>query len=58
MTFRIMMHMYMSDEHVYSVSKVAMPFELKNGFPPKSLVDPSATVSGAGLAGASLSQKI
>jgi hypothetical protein len=40
-----------------SVSKVAKPFDLLHGFPPKSLVDPSATISAAGLAGASLTQK-
>jgi hypothetical protein len=29
-----------------------------NGFPPKVLVDPSATISAAGLAGVSLTQKM
>jgi hypothetical protein len=40
-----------------SVSKVATPFDLMNGFPPKPLADPAATISAAGLAGASLTQK-
>jgi hypothetical protein len=39
------------------VSKIATPFDLMNGFPPKPLADPSATISAAGLAGASLTQK-
>jgi hypothetical protein len=31
---------------------------LLNGFPPKPLTDPAATIQAAGLSGASLTQKV
>ena len=44
-------------QHVQHASKVSTPFDLLSGFPPKALTDASATISAAGLAGASVTQK-
>ena len=44
-------------QHVQHASRVAVPFELIAGFPPKALTDAAATVKDAGLAGASITQK-
>jgi len=44
--------------HILFVSKLATPFSLVAGFPPKPLNDPHMTIKDAGLAGSSVEQRL
>ena len=44
--------------YVMSVAPVEGTYNLVNGFPPKPLTDPSATIESAGLKNAALTQKL
>jgi len=44
--------------HILFVSKLAAPFSLIVGFPPKPLSNPHATIKEAGLAGSSVEQRV